>query len=219
MLRSLAMAAKKTSKKPSKSDFIRQQPAEMSVADVIAAGKAAGLKFTSSLVYSLRSPKSASTKKGVAKKPAPKKGAAKNVKVVTKRSTLPKKTTTPKKTSTVNKAEFVRANSDLSPRAIVEKAKAEGVELSVTYVYNVRGGDKTAAKKKTAKKGTASKQPTPSSTATKTRAVTKPTASNGSRPSGSVEDLLRAAASELGLGRAIEILEGERARVRAVLGG
>jgi hypothetical protein len=34
-----------------------------------------------------------------------------------------------------------------------------------------------------------------------------------------VEDLLRAAAAELGLGRAMEILEGERARVRAVLGG
>ena len=201
------MAAKKTSKKPSKSDFIRQQPAEMSVADVIAAGKAAGLKFTSSLVYSLRSPKSASTKKGVAKKPAPKKGAAKNVKVVTKRSTLPKKTTTPKKTSTVNKAEFVRANSDLSPRAIVEKAKAEGVELSVTYVYNVRGQDKAISNKK----ARASKKTSSTSTL-------KPV-SNGTRPSGTVEDLLKAAASELGLGRAIEILQGERARVHKVMGG
>jgi hypothetical protein len=34
-----------------------------------------------------------------------------------------------------------------------------------------------------------------------------------------VEDLLRAVASELGLSRAIGILEGEYAKVRAVLGG
>jgi hypothetical protein len=33
------------------------------------------------------------------------------------------------------------------------------------------------------------------------------------------EPLLRAVAAELGLGRAVEILQGERARVRAVLRG
>jgi hypothetical protein len=34
----------------------------------------------------------------------------------------------------------------------------------------------------------------------------------------SVEELLRAAAAEIGLARAVEILEGERARVRAMIG-
>jgi hypothetical protein len=34
-----------------------------------------------------------------------------------------------------------------------------------------------------------------------------------------VEALLKAVAAEIGLGRAIELLEGERARVRAVLRG
>jgi hypothetical protein len=33
------------------------------------------------------------------------------------------------------------------------------------------------------------------------------------------EDLLKAVAAEIGLGRAMEILVGERARVRAVIGG
>ena len=33
------------------------------------------------------------------------------------------------------------------------------------------------------------------------------------------EDLLKALGAEIGLGRAMEILAGERARVRAVIGG
>ncbi len=54
-----------------------------------------------------------------------------------------------------------------------------------------------------------------------TASPAKPTAWNGTRPSNSassVEDLLRAVAAEIGLGRAMEILAGERARVRRVLG-
>jgi hypothetical protein len=39
------------------------------------------------------------------------------------------------------------------------------------------------------------------------------------RSASSVDDLLRAVAAELGLGRAVEILAGERARIRAVLRG
>jgi hypothetical protein len=35
----------------------------------------------------------------------------------------------------------------------------------------------------------------------------------------SIEDLLKAVAAELGLGMAMEILQGERARVRMVMGG
>ena len=62
--------AKKTANKPaplSKSDFIRQQPASMSAADVLAAGKKAGLTFTSTLVYMVRGKQ---TGKGKAKKSA-----------------------------------------------------------------------------------------------------------------------------------------------------
>jgi hypothetical protein len=219
------MAAKKTSKKPSKSDFIRQQPADLSVADVIAAGKAAGINFTSSLVYMVRGPAGgkAATKNTAGKKSSSKKtGAKRAAKAGPKNSptgTATPKTSTARKTATVNKADFVRQHASLSPKEIVSKAKAAGIELGVTYVYNVRGQDKTAAKNKTVKKGTASKQSTPSSMTRTVASTSKPTPSNGSRSSGSVEDLLKAAAAELGLGRALEILEGERARVRAVMGG
>ena len=46
-----------------------------------------------------------------------------------------------------NKSEFVRSHSDLAPAQIVEKAKAAGIPLSVSYVYNVRGQQKAKAKK------------------------------------------------------------------------
>jgi len=218
------MAAKKTTNQPSKSDFIRQQPSSMSVADVIAKGQEAGIKFTSSLVYMVRgrqdgkaTPKKASGKKSSSKKPGAKKTSTKVS--APKKTATTSKTTAPKK-STESKAEFVRARAHLSPREIVEDAKGQGIKLDPSYVYNVRGYDKTAAKTKTvAKKGSASQQPTPSSTTPKSAPASKPTPSNGSRSSGSVEELLKAAAAELGLGRAIEILHAERAKVRAVLGG
>jgi hypothetical protein len=40
---------------------------------------------------------------------------------------------------------------------------------------------------------------------------------SAAKPSSSSEDLLRAVAADVGLGRAVEILAGERARVRAIL--
>jgi hypothetical protein len=107
-----------------------------------------------------------------------------------------------------NKADFVRARLHLSPKEIVEDAKATGVKLDVGYVYNVRGATKTAAKRKVtalaARRSTARRAPP----------VVAPTATTSS-----AEELLRAAAAEIGLGRAIELLLGERARVHAVLRG
>ena len=192
------MAAKKTSaKKLTKSSFIRSQPPEMSAAEIVAKGKAAGMKISDSLVYMVRGP--------VGGKATPKKTAAK--KTSAKKTAGPKKVSAPKKKATSkatapktgeSKADFVRARAHLSPKEIVEDAKTKGIKLDPSYVYNVRGYDKATANKK----GRASK--------------------NGTQSSGSassVEDLLKAAASELGLGKAIEILEGERARVRSVLGG
>jgi hypothetical protein len=65
-----------------------------------------------------------------------------------------------------------------------------------------------------AKKGAAKTTPTTPTSVNGTGAsVTSPATTS------SAEDLLRAVAAELGLGRAVEILEGERARVRAVLEG
>jgi hypothetical protein len=70
------MDAKKTSsKKPSKSSFIRTQPAALSAAEVVEKGNAAGIKFTTQLVYNVRGGSKkkptkapASAKKGTAKK-------------------------------------------------------------------------------------------------------------------------------------------------------
>jgi hypothetical protein len=281
------MAAKKTSKKPSKSDFIRSLPVTMSASEVVAKAKEAGIKIGSSLIYMVRGPKGGKSapKKSAVKKPssnkatpkkttapaAPgtaksagvsksdfirlhpglsvaevvaagkdqglsfsttlvyavrgeKKGKATSNKAASKKAPPTAKKTASKKataapTSGTSKADFVRARAHLSPKEIVEDAKAKGLKLEASYVYNVRGQDKGGKKARTSKKGSSTAR-TASTPAAKTPAITKPTASNGTRSSGSsVEDLLRAAAAELGLGKAIEILQGERARVRAVLGG
>ena len=45
----------------------------------------------------------------------------------------------PKSPAKTSKADFVRARSHLSPEEIVEDAKAAGLKLDTSYVYNVRG--------------------------------------------------------------------------------
>jgi hypothetical protein len=182
-----ATTAPSNSPPKNKSDFIRAQPASLSAAEVIAKGKAEGIKLGSSLVYMVRrrSPGKAKT------------GAAETV--ATKPTAAPAKTK--------SKADFVRAYPDLSPKEFVEKAKAEGIKLGWRYVYNVRASDKAARKKNRATSTTSS----------------KPASTNGTLPSVTPwrpnEDLLKALAAELGLGRAVEILCAERARVRAMIGG
>ena len=187
----------------------------------MAKAKEAGIKLSGNLVYMVRGA-NGSAKKTVAKKAAPPKKSAPAKKTAAKTSakqTAPK-SAAPKKAGE-SKADFVRATPSLSANEVAAKAKAEGITLDANYVYSVRGQDKAAAKKKRAAKKLAASTPM----VTKTSATSKPTApkpptSNGTRPSGSsVEDLLKAAAAELGLGRALEILQGERARVRAVIGG
>jgi len=173
---------------PSKSDFIRAQPAKLSAAEVVAKGKAEGVKFSSQLVYRVRGGSKA--KKVIAKKP----------------STVP--TAAPSKSpAAVSKADFVRARSHLSAEEIVEDAKAAGIKLGASYIHDVRGYDTAKAKKKRAAKK-ASKL-----------AVTHGTQPSITATSSTAEDLLRAVAAEVGLGRAIELLWGERARVRAVIEG
>jgi hypothetical protein len=150
-----------------------------------------------------------------AKPPPSKSEFIRGIPVSAKAKKVAKKTTsrTPKTApaKTASKADFVRGRAHLSPKEIVEDAKAEGVKLDAAYVYRVRAMDKTARKaKRAAAKAT----------------VSTSLAVNGALPSvaspatsSSAEDLLRAGAAELGLGRAVEILERERARVRAVLKG
>jgi hypothetical protein len=176
----------------SKSDFIRKQPASLSAADLVTKAKAAGIKLTTQLVYNVRG--SSKAKKGAAQK-------ASTTKPVASASAASK---SPAKMS---KADFVRSRSHLSPREIVEDGKAAGIKLDASYVYNVRGYDaaKTRVTKQAAKRAT---------TRRKGASVPRPIATTSK-----AEDLLKALGAEIGLARAIEILTGERARVRAVIGG
>jgi hypothetical protein len=184
------MPAKKTSTKKTanKSDFIRQQPSALSGPEVVAKGKAAGIEFSSQLVYNVR-------------------GGSKAMKGTVKKTTTPAKSAAPSKAAPAqSKADFVRAHANLSPKDIVAKAKAEGLKLDVTYVYGVRAYDKMAAKNK---RGSTAR----ATTTRKAPAVSRPITT-----STKAETLLRAVAAEIGLGRAMEILSAERAMVRAVIG-
>lgn len=119
-----------------------------------------------------------------------------------------KKTSIKNSMGTGSKADFVRAHASLSPKEIVAKGKAEGLELGISYVYNVRGYDKAKTKKKATKVA-----------ARRSTTRTAPAVARPIRTPSKVEDLLRAVAAEVGLGRAIELLEAERARVHAMLRG
>jgi hypothetical protein len=123
----------------------------------------------------------------------------------------------PKKTPTVtngsaatssvqSKADFVRSlPRDTPVRDVVEKAKVAGIKIGDAYVHNVRGRDAMVAKRGR-KARTASVR--------KGAGVPRPIATTSS-----VEDLLKAVAAEIGLGRALEILVRERAKVRVMIAG
>jgi hypothetical protein len=113
------MAAKKSPQKQSKFAFIRNQPPTLSAAEVVAKGKAKGLKFDVTYVHKAR--RMAKAKKITAKKTSAR----------------------PKSLVLVSKADFVRAHANLSPKEVVAKAKAKGVKFDAQYVYNVRAYDKT----------------------------------------------------------------------------
>jgi hypothetical protein len=120
---------------------------------------------------------------------------------------MPAKKSTTIKKSVMSKAAFVRSLAAATPaKDVVAKAKERGMTLTESYVYNVRGAAKAARRKRT---GSLRSAVVARSAA--------PTATEGSKGGLSTEDLLRAVGAELGLTRAIELLQAERARVHAVL--
>jgi hypothetical protein len=180
------MPKAKTPKKTpiSKSNFIRQQPASLSAAEVVAKGKAEGVTILRGLVYEVRR---------MAKARATGTPAAQAV-PVSATKVLPL-TKSPK-----SKAAFVRGLPASTPaKDVVKQAKAAGIMLGISYVYNIRG----AAKKKRG--------------AAKSRAVVAVTNTRSWSISEHAETLLRAVGAEIGLGRAIELLHGERDRVHSIL--
>ncbi len=146
------------------------------------------------------------------------------------------------KTRAKTKAEFVRRYPNESPKEIVAAGKAAGFKIASTYVYNVRAYDKNHPKREdkaavTCKTPRERKPVTVSGDSTKFTVKAKNsepiTVSSDSRKfsvnvlaaganghvASSFEGVLRAAASEIGLSYAIEILQAERVRGQAAMMG
>ena len=121
---------------------------------------------------------------------------------------MPKTAKTAKK---ISKAGFVRSLPANTPaKEVVAKGKAAGIALSEAYVYNVRSTSK--ASKSGGRKSrvvTAGRGPGRPPKAAATHTV------HGR----GAEELLIAVAAELGLVRAIGILQTEHERVHRLLGG
>jgi hypothetical protein len=121
---------------------------------------------------------------------------------------MPAKKSTTSKKSVMSKAAFVRSLAAATPaKEVVTKAKERGMKLTESYVYNVRGAAKAARRKRTGSLRSA----------LVARPAAAAAATEGAKTGLSTEDLLRAVGAELGLTRAIEVLQAERARVHAVL--
>jgi hypothetical protein len=104
------------------------------------------------------------------------------------------------KPAKVNKSAWIRSlPASMKAKEVVAVGKAKGIKLSVGQVYVARA----SAKKKPGKRGPG-----------RPRKNAAPVAAAAS----GVEGLLRAAAAEIGLSRAIEILSEQRDAVRKVLG-
>jgi hypothetical protein len=125
-------------------------------------------------------------------------------KATAKSAAAPKATASGTGTKALNKSDYVRGFSrSTAAKDVVAKAKAAGIKLDIQYVYKLRSRSKSKPKKV---------------------AVAKPASVNTAKTKtngfhSNAEDLLRAVAAELGLGHAVNILQTQRAQVRAVLGG
>jgi hypothetical protein len=117
-----------------------------------------------------------------------------------------KKSPSPSAKNKTSKAAFVRSFPVSMPaKEVVAKAKSQGITLTDAYVYNVRATSKAA-------KGKAAKRESTNGSRGRGAAGVKMRGGRGA------EDVLRAVAAELGLARAIAVLEAEHARVRKLLG-
>jgi len=118
-----------------------------------------------------------------------------------------------------SKSEFIREQPlTMSAADVIAKGEAEGITLSTDLVYGVRSRarlKKATKVRSPAKTGKAkTKGETRTATPRKGAAVPRPIVTTSS-----AEELLRAVAAEIGLARAMEILAGARARVRALMRG
>lgn len=181
------------------SEIIREQPSTISPAKVVEKGKASRLKFDGSLVGKARRRVGPS---GAHHRKTPGTAAKSTSAAASHGSKKPAK----------SKIEFVRGLPSNTPaKEVVAQAKAAGMSVTESYIYSVRSADRRAKRTSSGKSNAAK------------RAVTAASSTKGATPSpkvsAGVEALLKAVAAEIGLGRAIELLQSERARVRGLIGG
>lgn len=123
-----------------------------------------------------------------------------------------------KKKKKPSKSAFIRAQSMTKSASLVRtEAMAQGLDINETYVHSVRSEMRKhlpKPSKVTAPLETPKPTPVPDRTP---RAPFHVTAGIPAAPPRAVTVLL-AAASELGLSQAIELLSNERTRVRGILG-
>jgi hypothetical protein len=187
------MRAKKAS-----SASIRKQPLTMSAAADVDKADAGGVAFDASKVG--RAPRRAAANGTHAK--TARTAARRTAGVARGASTKPVE----------SKADFVRRLPSNTPaKEVVAQAKAAGISITENHVYGVRAADKRAKRKAAAKVDT-------SRPATAAASMVNGS-SSAPKVSARAEALLKAVAAEIGLGRAIELLQSERARVRALIGG
>lgn len=110
-----------------------------------------------------------------------------------------RKNSSPLSRKLTSKAALVRSFPAATPaKEVVAKARSRGIHLTDAYVYNVRATSRAGKK-------------------SSVRSATKRLTPKGGRGR-AAEDLLRAvAAVELGLARAIAVLQAEHARMRKLL--
>jgi hypothetical protein len=112
--------------------------------------------------------------------------------------------------ASMSKATFIHSLLPSIPvNEVVARARAQGLDITQGYVRWVRWQSRSAAKKR------APKAP---ASPTKPSAPSAPVAAKVHGTPSKAESLLKALGAELGWGRALEILAGERARVKAVIG-
>ena len=109
----------KSGKKPSKSQFIRSQPASMKAKDVVAAARKLGLSFGENYVYTIRG--------NVKRRAARKGGRGAATPPVKRRRGEPSKS-----------AYILSQPRSVPAKALVVEAKKRGMTLTEHYIYKVR---------------------------------------------------------------------------------
>lgn len=171
-----------------------------------------------------RAARKPATKKPAAKKAAPKKAALKKAQVkrpAVKRPAV--KRVAPKAkvelSRVPNKAEFIRRFPNLPAKEVVARAKELGATLTESYVYNTRGLQKHGKNPKRTPmsygKGNIIHLPSSFTSTIQGSRRAHPEASQNGQ---SLEGLLQAVASELGLSNAIRHLQAVRTTVAEAMG-